>query len=108
MPLADRPDFQAWLARFEERYEALRGEGLQPPGNRCDGCGLPLTERVSSTNLCLVCLAETYGRERAYAAAQIAGALETALARDGGETPISDVREAVEEILDRHEEADEL
>jgi hypothetical protein len=102
MPLLDRPDFQAWLKGFEARHEQLhapRAEGL--PG-RCDGCGAPVTEQVSSTGLCLVCLAEAYGRDRARVASRVAGALRAALAREG-DVPIEDVREAVEQALADHE-----
>ena len=69
MPLLDRPDFQAWLARFEARHARLHSAGLQPAGGRCDGCGEPIPEPVSTTGLCLVCLAETFGREQAQSAA---------------------------------------
>jgi hypothetical protein len=99
MALPDRPDFQAWLAAFEARHEHLHGSGSRPARDRCDGCGEPLATTLSSTGLCLVCLAEQYGRDRAQAAARIAGALRIALTTDGGTTPIADVREAVEEVL---------
>jgi len=102
MPLPDRPDFQDWLERFEARHARIHADGPQPPEDRCDGCGSPLKERVSTTGLCLVCLAEAYGRERSSAAARIAGALRVALATDDG-TPIEAIRDAVEDVLDEHE-----
>jgi recombinational DNA repair protein (RecF pathway) len=102
MPLSDRPDFQAWLRRFEDRHEELHGEGLRPPADRCDGCGAPLEEPPSTTSLCLICLAEQYGRDQAQAAARIAGALYAALAREP-DTPIDDVRDAIDKVLDDHE-----
>jgi hypothetical protein len=102
MALVDRPDFQAWLERFEARHERLHGAGSQPHPGRCDGCGGPLAAPASSTGLCLVCLAEQYGRDRTRAATRIAGSLRAAIAQDA-ETPIDDVREAVEQVLDDYE-----
>jgi hypothetical protein len=104
MPLADRPDFQAWLARFEERHERLHGRVAASPSGRCDGCGGPGPDGPTRTGLCQICLAEQYGRERSAAAARVAGALRVALARDEG-TPIDEIRAAVEEVLDEHEPA---
>jgi recombinational DNA repair protein (RecF pathway) len=105
MPLLDRPDFQAWLARFEARHAQLHSTGLQPKGDRCDGCGEPIPEPVSSTGLCLVCLAETFGREQAQSAARVAGVLEDALERNR-DAPIAEIRDAVEEVLERYERSD--
>ena len=102
MPLSDRPDFKDWLARFEARHARIHADGPAAPADRCDGCGTPLDERVSTTGLCLVCLAEAYGREQAAAAERIAGELRTALATDAG-TPIEAIRDAVEGVLDEHE-----
>jgi hypothetical protein len=99
MPLLDRPDFHAWLKRFEAHHEQVHGSEHQPPRGRCDGCGEPLPATVSRTGLCLVCLAEQYGRDRARAAARIAAFLRVALAHDPG-TPIDDIRDAVDEVLD--------
>jgi hypothetical protein len=103
MPLTDRPDFKDWLERFEARHARIHGGGPRPPGDRCDGCGVPLSEQVSTTGLCLVCLAEAYGREQAGAAERVAGALRVALATDDG-TPIEAIRDAVEGVLDEHEQ----
>ncbi|HYI98075.1 MAG TPA: hypothetical protein VEX36_00125 [Thermoleophilaceae bacterium] len=102
MPLSDRPDFKDWLERFEARHARLHAEGPQPPEDRCDGCGAPLNEQVSTTGLCLVCLAEAYGREQSSAAERIASALRVALAADHG-TPIDAIRDAVEDVLDERE-----
>ena len=99
MGLAANPDFQQWLDRYAERHRQLHGDGPTPPAGVCDGCGDPLPEPPSSTPFCIVCLAEQYGRDRAQAAARIANALRLALACDAHETPVSDVREAVEEVL---------
>lgn len=61
-----------------------------------------MSEQVSTTGLCLVCLAEAYGREQSAAAERIAGALRVALATDDG-TPVEAIRDAVEDVLDEHE-----
>jgi hypothetical protein len=98
MALVDRPDFQAWLARFEAQQDRLHGTDRRPSPNRCDGCGEPIPRPISSTGLCLVCLAEQYGRDRTRAAARIAGALRTALAQNG-DASLGDVRDAIEEVL---------
>jgi hypothetical protein len=98
MALVDRPDFQAWLARFEAHHDRLHGTDRRPSPNRCDGCGEPIPRPISSTGLCLVCLAEQYGRDRTRSAARIASALRTALAADPG-TPTGDIRDAIEEVL---------
>jgi hypothetical protein len=105
MGLLDRPDFQAWLQRYEVHHERLHGDGRRPPGNRCDGCGEAMAAPISPTGLCLVCLAEQYGRERARTAGRIAAALRVALAEDRGATPPGDVREAVEDVLEAYEGA---
>jgi predicted molibdopterin-dependent oxidoreductase YjgC len=102
MPLPDRPDFKDWLERFEARHARIHAGGPQAPDGSCDGCGVPLSERVSTTGLCLVCLAEAYGREQAATAERIAGALRVALATDDG-TPIEAIRDAVDDVLDQHE-----
>jgi hypothetical protein len=102
MPLLDRPDFQDWLERFEARHARIHGDGPKPPKDSCDGCGSPVSEQISTTGLCLVCLAEAYGREQSAAAERIAGALRVALATDDG-TPIDAIRDAVEDVLDAHE-----
>ena len=98
MGLAANPDFQAWLRRYAEDHERLHGDGPPSPSGICDGCGDPMPEPPSSTPFCIVCLAEQYGRDRAQAAARIANALRRAIAADP-DTPLSDVREAVEEVL---------
>jgi hypothetical protein len=102
MALVDRPDFQAWLERFEARHEQLHGSARQPRPGHCDGCGGRLPAPASSTGLCLVCLAEQYGRDRTRAGARIAGSLRAALAQNA-DTPIEDVREAVEQVLEDYE-----
>ena len=102
MPLSDRPDFKDWLERFEARHARIHADGPQPAADSCDGCGSPLSEQVSTTVLCLVCLAEAYGREQSAAAERIAATLRVALARDDG-TPIEAIRDAVEDVLDDHE-----
>lgn len=102
MPLSDRPDFKDWLERFEARHARIHGDEPKPPEDRCDSCGSPVSEQVSTTGLCLVCLAEAYGREQSAAAGRIAGALRVALAADHG-TPIEAIRDAVEDVLDDHE-----
>lgn len=99
MGLAANPDFQAWLRRFAEHHELLHGGGPPSPAGTCDGCGDRLPEPPSSTPFCIVCLAEQYGRDRAQSAARIAYALRAAIAADP-ETPVSDIREAVEEVLE--------
>jgi hypothetical protein len=99
MGLAANPDFQKWLDRYADRHEQLHGAGPAPPAGVCDGCGDPLPDPPSSTPFCIVCLAEQYGRDRAQSAARIATALRLALA-DDVDTPVSDIREAVEEVLE--------
>jgi hypothetical protein len=99
MGLAANPDFQKWLAGYAERHEQLHGDGPTPPAGVCDGCGDQLSQPPSTTPFCIVCLAEQYGRDRAQSAARIAYALRLALAADP-DTPLTDVREAVEEVLD--------
>ena len=101
MPLRDRPDFQDWLDRFEARHASLHGED-PPASDVCDGCGERIDRPVSTAGLCLVCLAETYGRERGQAAGRIAGMLEAALAH-AASTSAAEVRDAVEEVLERYE-----
>jgi|GEM_PF-4331834 len=102
MPLRDRPDFQDWLERFEARHARLH-EGRQvQPGDVCDGCGERLEAPVSPVGLCLVCLAESYGRERGQQAGRVAGLLEATLARLG-DAPNEEIRDAVEEVLERYE-----
>ena len=100
MALVDRPDFQRWLARYEQRHRELHGGSPTPVPGSCDGCGEPLPGRPSPTGLCRTCLAEQYGRDCSRSAARIAGSLRVALARDGGVTPIADVREAIEDVLE--------
>ena len=102
MPLPDRPDFREWLERFEARHSGLHGAITERPARVCDGCGERIERPVSSTGLCIVCLAETYGRERGQAAGRIAGMLEAALAQSE-RTPPADVRDAVEGVLERYE-----
>lgn len=99
MGLALNQDFRRWLTRYAESHERLHG--TKPPARVgiCDGCGDPLPQPPSSTPFCLVCLAEQYGRDRAQAAARIAGALRVAIACDD-DTPATDIREAVEEVLE--------
>ena len=99
MGLALNQDFRRWLTRYSERHERLHGTNPPSRAGICDGCGDPLPEPLSSTPFCLVCLAEQYGRDRAQAAARIASALRLAIARDD-ETPATDIREAIEEVLD--------
>lgn len=98
MGLAANPDFRRWLERYAERHEQLHGDGPVAPGGACDGCGDPLPEPPSETPFCIVCLAEQYGRDRAQSAERIANALRLAVAADP-ETPLTDVREAVEAVL---------
>jgi phenylpyruvate tautomerase PptA (4-oxalocrotonate tautomerase family) len=99
MGLIAHPDFQAWLAHYAERHQRLYGNGPTPPAGICDGCGDPLGQPPSTTPFCIVCLAEQYGRDRAQAAARIAADLRRAIAREAG-TPPSDVREAIEDVLE--------
>jgi hypothetical protein len=103
MPLLDRTDFREWLTRFEARHAILHGERRAEAGV-CDGCGARVEDPVTSVGLCLVCLAETYGMERGKAAGRIAGMLEAAIA-EAGDLPVADVRDAIEEVLERHEDA---
>jgi hypothetical protein len=102
MPLEDRPEFQAWLKRFEAQHAELYGTDDQPPDGHCDGCGASIAEPVSTTGHCLVCLAEHYGRDQSLAAARVAAALHVALAREE-DAPLEDVREAVDEVLRAYE-----
>jgi hypothetical protein len=101
MPLLDRPDFHEWLARFEQRHTVLHGDRRTEAGV-CDGCGDRIEDPISTVDLCLVCLAETYGIERGKAAGRVAGMLEAALA-SAGSVPPGDVRDAIEEVLERYE-----
>jgi len=98
MGLAVNPDFQKWLARYAERHEQLHGDGPPAPAGICDGCGDPLPKPPSGAPFCIVCLAEQYGRDRAASAARVATALRLAVAAED-DTPVSDIREAVEEVL---------
>lgn len=103
MSLTDRPDFQEWLRRFEERHERIHGDGpRQPPPDRCDGCGQPVEEQVSSTGLCAVCLAEIYGSDRSDATARIATKLREAIAAEP-DAPPDQIRSAVDDVLDAQE-----
>lgn len=97
MAISDRPEFKAWLTRFEASHDHLPAPDLSP-GDPCDGCGEPLSEPVSPTGLCLVCLAEQYGRSEGLAANRIAGYVAIGLALDP-DTPIEAVRDALDEVL---------
>lgn len=99
MGLIAHPDFQNWLTGYAERHQRLHDGGPTPPPGICDGCGDPLEQPPSPTPFCIVCLAEQYGRDRAQAAARIASDLRLAIAREAG-TPSSDVREAIEDVLE--------
>ncbi len=99
MGLAANPDFQNWLARYAARHELLHGDGPASPAGICDGCGDPLEQPPSIAPFCIVCLAEQYGHDRAQSAARVAAALRVAIADEGG-TPLSDVREAIEDVLE--------
>jgi hypothetical protein len=98
MGLATHPDFRKWLDRYAVRHEQLHGGGPVAPAGVCDGCGDSLPNPPSSTPFCIVCLAEQYGRDRAQSAERIATALRLAVAADP-DTPVTDVREAVEKVL---------
>lgn len=103
MPLTDRPDFRAWLDRFDARHEELYGDDPFRIGSGCcDGCGDLIADQVSRSGLCLVCLAEQFGRDQAMSAARVANALLPALAADPG-TPPDVIRAAVEDVLDEYE-----
>jgi hypothetical protein len=104
MPLLDRPDFREWLTRFEQRHAVLHGERRAEAGP-CDGCGDRVEDPVTTVGLCLVCLAETYGLERGKSAGRVAGMLEATLA-SAGDLPPADVRDAIEEVLERYEGSD--
>lgn len=99
MPLRDRPEFQAWLQRYETLHVALHG--VEPRADRCDGCGDPVDQPLSGAGLCMVCLAEIYGLERGQASGRIAGIMEAALVRSPG-VLTTDVRGAVEDVLERY------
>ena len=99
MGLTANPDFQNWLVRYAARHELLHGDGPASPAGVCDGCGDPLEEPLSVAPFCVVCLAEQYGYVRAQSAARIAVALRQAIAGEAG-TPLSDVREAIEDVLE--------
>jgi hypothetical protein len=100
MGLAANPDFRKWLERYAERHRQLHGAGdAVAPAGVCDGCGEPLPAPPSSTPFCIVCLAEQYGRDRAQAAERIASALRLAIAGDR-DTPVTDIREAVEAVFE--------
>jgi len=99
MGLIANPDFQKWLADYAGHHERMHGDGPLAPAGICDGCGDPLEQPPSSTPFCIVCLAEQYGRDRAQSAARIAAALRLAIAVDT-DTPMTEVREAVEEVLE--------
>jgi hypothetical protein len=60
MPLTDRPEFQAWLARHNERDVG------RPRTKRtsCMACGGELDHEVS-VHECVACLAERFGIETA-------------------------------------------
>jgi hypothetical protein len=98
MGLATHPDFRKWLERYAERHEQLHASGPLSPAGVCDGCGDALPDPPSATPFCIVCLAEQYGRDRAQSAERIATALRLAIAADP-DTPVSDIREAVEKVL---------
>ncbi|HEU0019525.1 MAG TPA: hypothetical protein VFQ14_04455 [Thermoleophilaceae bacterium] len=102
MGLTANPDFQSWLTHYAARHELLHGDGPPSPAGICDGCGDPLEQPPSSAPFCIVCLAEQYGRDRAQSAARIAAALHQAIAEEAG-TPLSDVREAIEDVLEELE-----
>jgi hypothetical protein len=98
MGLAAQPDFRRWLERYCARHDDLHGGGPVPAAGVCDGCGDPLPAPPSDTPFCIVCLAEQYGRDRAQSAERIGAALLLAIAADP-DTPVSDIREAVEKVL---------
>lgn len=99
MALRDRTDFKEWLARFEAGHERLHGADPAPPEGRCDGCGEPLPTPVSSTGLCMICLAEHYGRDQGRVATRIAATLIAGVAHDEA-TSVEAVRSAIDDILD--------
>lgn len=99
MGLTANPDFQNWLAHYAARHELLHGDGPPSPAGICDGCGDPLEQPPSIAPFCIVCLAEQYGRDRAKSAARIAAVVRQVIAEEAG-TPLSDVREAIEDVLE--------
>lgn len=61
MPLSDRPEFRAWLAR---RNEGRVGSRHGDP-SVCGGCGARRPSELMEAGECLVCLALEFGVETA-------------------------------------------
>jgi hypothetical protein len=64
MPLTDRPEFLAWLARHHEHNRTLG----KPPGNRadCETCGIPSDQQTILGDLCIVCFAGAFATDQAH------------------------------------------
>lgn len=108
--LTDRPDFRAWLARYDARTFEMQAN--DPPTLRlasarqeCDCCGGPLGDTPSQAGeVCLVCLAERFGGdqvEERLAKVLIGGLAKAALASD--ELRDGLLREIVLDAIEQHE-----
>ena len=102
MPLRDRPDFRPWLDRIELAHHEMTKERPEPAPEACSGCGGELREDDSPCGVCLVCLAEQYGREQAEAAAYVGRVLTVAL-MCRPDTPPDVMRAAVEDVMDEYD-----
>jgi hypothetical protein len=104
MPLMDRPDFQRWLDKVETAHSELPDGRPAPtrPRTHCDLCGGKLASDFdSSTDLCLVCLAERFTRDQTEEAAYIGRVLTVALI-SRGHIPLDILRSVIEDTLDEY------
>ncbi len=60
--LTDRPDFRAWLARYEADH--IRMGGGDKDRTSCDGCGAEGEPHSKPCGYCLLCLAERFGGDQ--------------------------------------------
>jgi hypothetical protein len=99
MVLTERCDFHRWLVALAGDRPAC--EGGKPGKPNCDRCGVEFDD-FHACGLCLVCLAERFGREQAEEAAYVGRALMLALLSTP-DIPLDVIRASVEDVLDDYE-----
>jgi hypothetical protein len=91
MPLTDRPEFRAWLARHDAQTLEMRANSKtfplrEAPSDACDCCGGPVGETPSQVGeYCMICLAERFGGDQVedhLAKVLIGGMVKAALTSD--------------------------